>query len=152
MDQGHRRWILHYLARPHLASSPQASPQGARNHPGTSLPAATKCSIHQDHRHLCHRQKYSRHDYTICSIEVTGKVSTDQTGRFPVTSSRGSKYLMVLYNYDSNAIITEPLKSRIKHELVCAYSALHAHFSNCGITLHLQMIDNEFPVGLKKVM
>ena len=31
-------------------------------------------------------------------IELTGKVATDQTGRFPTTSSRGNKYLMVLYD------------------------------------------------------
>ena len=45
-------------------------------------------------------------------MEITGKIYTDQTGRFPVTSSKGSKYLMVLYDYDSNAILSEPLKSR----------------------------------------
>ena len=61
------------------------------------------------------------------SVKVTGKISTEQTGRSPVTSSRGRKYLVVLYNHDSNAIITEPLKLRSKHELICAYSALHTH-------------------------
>ena len=49
------------------------------------------------------------------TVEFTGKVSTDQTGRFPVTSSRGSKYLMVLYNHNSNAILAEPLTSRNEH-------------------------------------
>ena len=43
------------------------------------------------------------------TVKLTGKVSTDQIGRFPVTSSRGSKYLMVLYNHDSNAIIPKPI-------------------------------------------
>ena len=50
--------------------------------------------------------------------EFTGKVSTDQTGRFTITSSRGSKYLMVLYDHDSNAILAEPLTSRSKQELI----------------------------------
>ena len=39
------------------------------------------------------------------TIEFTGKVITDQTGRFPVTSSRRSKYLMVLYDHDRKAIL-----------------------------------------------
>ena len=86
------------------------------------------------------------------SIKVIGKISTNQTGRFPVTSSRGIKYLIVLYDYDSNAIIAEPLKSRIEHELVRAYSALHTHLSNCGLTPHVQMLNNECPAGLKQVM
>ena len=46
------------------------------------------------------------------TIEFTGKVSTDQTGRFPVTFHRGIKYPMVLYDHDSNAILAEPLTSR----------------------------------------
>ena len=86
------------------------------------------------------------------SIEVTGKISTDQTGRFPVSSSRSSKYLMVLYKYDSNAIIAEPLKLCSEHELVHAYSSLHTYLSNCGLTPHFQMLKNECPAGLKKVM
>ena len=54
------------------------------------------------------------------SIEVTGKISMDQTGCFPVTSSRGRKYLMVLYKHDINSIIAEPLKSCSKNKLICA--------------------------------
>ena len=51
------------------------------------------------------------HQVFVDTFELTGKVSTDQTGRFPVTSGRDSKYLMVLYYHDSNAIILEPIKS-----------------------------------------
>ena len=86
------------------------------------------------------------------SIKVTGKISTDQTGPFPVTSSRGRKYLMVLYNYDSNAIIADPLKLRSEHELVHANSALHTYLSNRGLTPYVQMLNNECPAGLKTVM
>jgi hypothetical protein len=32
-----------------------------------------------------------------------GQIYMDQTGRFPVVSSRGNKYIMILYDYDSNA-------------------------------------------------
>ena len=53
-------------------------------------------------------------------MDFTGKVSTDQTGRFPVNSSRGSKYLMVLYDHDSNAILVEPLTSCNERELIRA--------------------------------
>ena len=86
------------------------------------------------------------------SIEVTGNISTDQTGRFPVTSSRGSKYRIVLYDHDSNAIIAEPLKLRSEHELIRAYSALHTHLSNRGLAPQVQMLDNKCLAGLKQVM
>ena len=86
------------------------------------------------------------------SIKVTGKISTDQTGRFPVTSICGSKYLMILYNHDSNSIISEPLKLRSEHELIHAYSTLHTHLSNREIAPQVQMLNNECPDGLKQDM
>jgi len=51
------------------------------------------------------------HQIFAATIEVTGQISTDLTGRFPVTSSRGNKYLLVLYNYDSNSILTAAMKN-----------------------------------------
>ena len=44
--------------------------------------------------------------------KFSNKIYTDQTGRFPFTSSRGYKYIMIEYDYDSNNISAEPLKSR----------------------------------------
>jgi hypothetical protein len=32
-----------------------------------------------------------------------GQIYMDQTGRFPVVSSKGNKYIMIVYDYDSNA-------------------------------------------------
>jgi hypothetical protein len=40
----------------------------------------------------------------------TGQVYTNQTGRFITPSSNGNNYLLILYDYDSNAILAEPLK------------------------------------------
>ena len=46
-------------------------------------------------------------------VEITvtsGNIYIDQTGLFPEESSKGTKYVFVLYFYDANAIITETLK------------------------------------------
>ena len=40
------------------------------------------------------------------------KTYSDQTGRFPFRSSRGNEYIMVMYDYDANAILVAPLKNR----------------------------------------
>ena len=82
-------------------------------------------------------------------VGFTGKVSTDQTGRFPVTSSRGSKYLMVLYDHAGNAILAEPLTSLSERKLIQVTHVLHAYLSNRGLTPQYQMLDNEYPGGLK---
>ncbi len=38
------------------------------------------------------------------------RVYTDQTGWFPITSWWGNKYLMILYDYEINAILAEPFE------------------------------------------
>ena len=39
-------------------------------------------------------------------------IYTDHTGKFPVTSRRGNKYLMIMCEVDSNAILSEPMKTK----------------------------------------
>ena len=38
------------------------------------------------------------------------KIYSDQTVRFPHTSSRCNQYILVMYDYDCNAIVVEPMK------------------------------------------
>ena len=85
-------------------------------------------------------------------IQMTGQIYSDQTGRFPVTSSRGNKYIMIVYDYDSNAILSEPLKSRTENELLRAYTKLHTYLTDRGLKPVLQKLDNEAPHSLKKFM
>jgi hypothetical protein len=49
---------------------------------------------------------------------------SDQTGQFPTRSQRGNKYIMVLVEIDSNAILVEPMKSRKDEKMIRAYNAL----------------------------
>ena len=40
------------------------------------------------------------------------EIATDLTGKPFVTSNRGNKYLFVLYDYDRNIILIQPMNSR----------------------------------------
>jgi hypothetical protein len=53
-----------------------------------------------------------------------GQIYTDQTGRFPVISSKANKYIMVLYEYDGNATFAEPKKNRTAPELMSAFQVM----------------------------
>ena len=44
-------------------------------------------------------------------VDVSGQIFLDETGRFPRFSNRGDSSVMVLYDNDSNAILTESLKN-----------------------------------------
>jgi hypothetical protein len=84
--------------------------------------------------------------------EATKMVHTDQTGRFPVTSSRGHRYIMVLIEIDSNYIAMEPMKSRETAEMIRAYRVIMDKLKHNGITPKKQILDNEAPEAYKKTI
>ncbi len=49
---------------------------------------------------------------------------SNKTGRFPTRSQRGNKYIMVMVEINSNAILVELMKSRKDEEMIRAYNAL----------------------------
>jgi hypothetical protein len=73
----------------------------------------------------------------------TGHIYTDQTGAFPHYSASGHRYIMVLYDYDSNAILAEPLINKSATEHLRAYKAMLAILISRGLRPQLQRLDNE---------
>ena len=57
---------------------------------------------------------------------------------------------MVLYDYDINAILTEPLKNNTTPELVRAQTRLTQYPLDRGIKPTVLRIDNECPEALKR--
>ena len=84
--------------------------------------------------------------------KLKGEIHTDLTGRFPVTSSRGNKYIFVLYDYDSNAILVEPLQNRSGLSIVNAYTNLLDRLKKAGLKPKLQKLDNEASQALRDYM
>jgi hypothetical protein len=78
-----------------------------------------------------------------------GQIYTDQTGRFPVVSRKGNKYIMILYDYDSNAILAQPIKYRTATELVKAFHVMEQELVARGLKPKLMKLDNEASKLLK---
>ena len=80
----------------------------------------------------------------------------DLTGRFPHKSLRGFEYLYALYNFDSNAIKTLPIKNRQAKTLVDAWETLHKRISQYGHPTKHFVLDNkisaEFKAALKNTI
>ena len=77
---------------------------------------------------------------------------TDQTGRFPYRSSRGNKYIMVMYDYNSNAILTTPLRNRQAKTLTDAWELLHQRLTQHGHPTKNFILDNECSTELKQAL
>lgn len=93
----------------------------------------------------------SHHVYAAIETYPTPRqlVYTDQTGPFPSISTQGNKLLLVLYEYDSNTILVEPLVSRNASEIKRAYEKLHKFLCQRGFRPKFQRLDNEASSLLK---
>ena len=76
------------------------------------------------------------------TVDLKGEIYTDQTGRFPITSSKGDKYILVAYHYDSNTIHVEPLKHRTGLELKTEYHKIRSLLTNRGFKPSLHIMEN----------
>ena len=67
----------------------------------------------------------------------------EQKGQLPTISKRGNKYIMVMVEIDSNAILVEPIKNRIDAELTRAYHTIMLRLKRAGIISQKHILDNE---------
>ena len=54
-----------------------------------------------------------------------------------------NQYILVIYYYDSNAIIVEPLKSRQKGDTMNTYKNVHKQLSHNEYKQQIQAFENE---------
>ena len=76
-------------------------------------------------------------------------IFSDQTGQFPTRSQRGNKYIMVMVEIDSNAILVEPMTSRKDAEMIRAYDALITRLRRAGSAPIKHVLDNEISDNMK---
>ena len=75
-------------------------------------------------------------------VPATGKIYGDSTGRFVATSISGNKYLLVIYDYDSNTIHAEGMPSNTKESQVTAYNTVIKLLQKRGCNPKLLKLDN----------
>jgi len=78
-----------------------------------------------------------------------GTIYADPTGKFITQSSQGNKYILVIFDTDSNYIFAEPLPSRTAHQILRAYDRVHTLLVSRGIKPSMHIMDNEISDLLK---
>ena len=73
----------------------------------------------------------------------TGRTYSDLTGRFPIQSNRGTNYILVVYEYDSNAIIVCPLRNQTASEITRVFQSVIQYLQARGLRPRLHTLDNE---------
>ena len=82
-------------------------------------------------------------------VTQDNKAFMDLTGRFPHRSSRGNQYIVIVYDYDSNAILCEPIKSRQAKDIFTAFTKCEEKITKASKP-SLYILDNECAADLKR--
>jgi hypothetical protein len=86
----------------------------------------------------------SKQSIIVKTFNMDATVYTDQTGRFPVQSSRGNTSLMVMYDVDANYIDAEAIRTHHDNQMIPAYRNLWKRISRGRIEKpRLHILDNE---------
>jgi hypothetical protein len=96
--------------------------------------------------------KQKHKDIYVHVYEEKEIVYSNQTGKFPTTSSRGNKYLVVLYYMDGSYIMMEPIKSRHENEMIRVHNILIERIKTRGFHPKKQMLDNEISKAYQKAI
>jgi hypothetical protein len=76
------------------------------------------------------------------AVVDAGQIYTEQTGRFPVISSRGNVSIMVLHEYDGNTIMAEPIRNNKAAELLRSFQVMEQKLTSRGLKPNLMTLDN----------
>jgi hypothetical protein len=71
------------------------------------------------------------------------KSYSDQTGKFPVPSSRRNHYVFILYHQDTNTIHATALPNRQAASIRAAWEQTHKMLVHQGHAPNLHILDNE---------
>jgi hypothetical protein len=80
--------------------------------------------------------------YVYAATIDAGQIHNDQRGRFPVVSSKGNKYIMILNDYDSNSILAQPIEDITAPELLKAFQVMEQELVARGLKPKLMRLDN----------
>ncbi len=83
----------------------------------------------QDGKHIELDRMLKKHNIMVKVIHARTTMYSNQTGCFPVQSSRGNKLIMVLYKLDGNYIDAKPMQDSQDNSLVKAYNTLWARMT-----------------------
>ena len=74
-------------------------------------------------------------------------IYTDQMGKFPISSSIGHKYIMILWAIDGNVVLAEPMENKSEDAMVETYQKLIKRINYAGIFPKKHILDNKISKG-----
>ena len=89
---------------------------------------------------------------TTISLNIKRKGFRDLTGVLPHKSNRGNLYVIVMYDYDSNVILSEPIKNVQEETIRYALLKIHNILKSRVSDPKFHIMDNDCSSDLKEAM
>ena len=80
---------------------------------------------------------------TIAASDLKNMIGSDLAGRYPLTSTRGNKYILIMYDHDANYTYATPIKSREAAEIKRGFKEAYMHLVKNGFNAKIVRLDNE---------
>jgi hypothetical protein len=152
---------LNAIQNGHFETWPSVTVENVRKYLGKS-DATTKGHLNQIRKNIRSTQQpeiitepaadtvqEEKCNYLYATTLEINQIYSVLTGRFPTTSLSGNKYMLILYDYDSNNILSAPMKNRGDKEMVRAFDLLIKSLILRGLKPLLQRLDNEASLALR---
>jgi hypothetical protein len=78
------------------------------------------------------------------------KLFTNNTGRFPVRAGSGNQYVMIAFHANGNLILHQAFKSKSDCYRIAAYNTNLTCLAAHGLSIDLQILDNEASSAYKE--
>jgi hypothetical protein len=113
-----------------------------------------KPNIHDDFFPVPNQPNVKSYDACTAIIPFTckGTAYHDLTGCHSHTSSRGSQYILVVYDYDSNAILHSTLMNKTAAEITKGWTNIYKRLQRRGNPPNMYILDNKASNDLKKAL
>jgi len=80
------------------------------------------------------------------------KLFADDTGCFPVRARSGNQYVMIAFHADGNLVLQQAFKSKSDQHRTAAYNAIMTRLAARGLSVDLQILDNEASSAYKEAI
>jgi hypothetical protein len=77
------------------------------------------------------------------------RLYTNNTGRLPIQARSGNQYITIAYHKLSNVILCAPYANQTDAHRIAAYNSIMHHLTKRGLTVDLQILDNEASTDFK---
>ena len=102
-----------------------------------------ECELEVEENQFSIKQEAKCHEVYAIIMDTHSEAFTDLTGPFSYESSRGNRYIFLLYTYGLNRILIECMKNRGDSEMEGVLETCYARLEEVGIKPAMNVLDSE---------